>query len=228
MCRMAALAGAMFGLVACGPIATGGGDVGVIPAVAPVAGPLAPRDECEFPKWLREFKDALQEAVAERDARALMPLVDPDVQLDYGGGSGRAELARRLATPEYRLWEEIEDALALGCGLSVSADGARYASWPWYFSKDLIPLDPFEAMIVTGGDVPLRQAPSADAAQIGTLSWDYVRLQAYSDAQFLPVTTRSGVEGFVDSSRLRSLVDYRVIANESGGKWTITAIIAGD
>ena len=192
------------------------------------SGPLAPRDECASVEGLGELQTALKKAVAARDADALMALVDRNVQLDYGGGSGQAELRKRLTDPEYLLWDEIGQALALGCGFDKSADGNSYATWPWYFSKDLIPLDPFEAMIVTGTDVPLRDGASATAKQIGTVSWDYVQLKEYSEDPFPPVVTRDGKAGFMDAKALRSLVDYRIMADKIDGKWKVTTIIAGD
>ena len=157
-----------------------------------------------------------------------MALVDKNVQLDFGGGSGQAELHKRLTSPDYLLWDEIEQALALGCGFDKSADGNNYATWPWYFSKDVIPLDPFEAMIVTGGNVPLRDGASATAKQIGTVSWDYVQLKEYSEDPYLPVVTSDGKAGFMEAKKLRSLVDYRIMADKIDGKWKVTTIIAGD
>ena len=220
--------GVLLALSACTPIEEDAPLTASDTLVDESTGPLAPRDECASVEGLGELQNALEKAVAARDTDALMALVDEHVQLDYGGGSGRAELRERLTSPDYRLWDEIERAVALGCGVSTSADGGTYASWPWYFSKDLIPLDPYEAMIVTGAEVPLRDGPSADAKEIGTVSWDYVQLKEYSDAAFLPVVTRNGREGYMDASRLRSLVDYRVMADKTDKGWKIAAIIAGD
>ena len=196
------------------------------PATQAASGPLAPRDECTSVEGLGELQTKLKKAVAARDADALMALVDKNVQLDFGGGSGQAELHKRLTSPDYLLWDEIEQALALGCGFDKSADGNNYATWPWYFSKDVIPLDPFEAMIVTGGNVPLRDG--ASAKQIGTVSWDYVQLKEYSEDPYLPVVTSDGKAGFMEAKKLRSLVDYRIMADKIDGKWKVTTIIAGD
>ena len=198
------------------------------PATQAASGPLAPRDECTSVEGLGELQTKLKKAVAARDADALMALVDKNVQLDFGGGSGQAELHKRLTSPDYLLWDEIEQALALGCGFDKSADGNNYATWPWYFSKDVIPLDPFEAMIVTGGNVPLRDGASATAKQIGTVSWDYVQLKEYSEDPYLPVVTSDGKAGFMEAKKLRSLVDYRIMADKIDGKWKVTTIIAGD
>ena len=192
------------------------------------SGPLAPRDECASVPGPATFQIALQQAIATRDPDALLALVDEDVLLDFGGGSGKVELRQRLTSPEYRLWDEIDRAVALGCGVANSADGERYVSWPWYFSKDVIPLDPYESMIVTGADVPLLDGPSTAANQIATVSWDYVQIGEHSANPFVQVVTRAGQKGFMHVSSLRSQVDYRVIANSSKAGWKVTAIVAGD
>lgn len=191
-------------------------------------GPLAPRDECEGVPGLQSLQSQVRQAAEQRDADALLALTDENVKLDFGGGSGRAELRRRLTAPDYALWRELDRALALGCGTSISANGDGYAAWPWYFAKDLIPLDPYEATIVTGNGVRLRSGPSASAPVIGKLSWDYVRRPEFNDDDYAKVITRDGREGYMAQSYLRSLVDYRVVANMVDGEWKITAFIAGD
>lgn len=194
------------------------------------AGPLAPRDECVGTHGLSALGENLRRAARNRDADALLALVDDKIQLDFGGSSGKRELRHRLTSPEYKLWQELDAALALGCAISSGEGGQAYASWPWYFAKDVIPLDPFEAFIVTGERVRLRAAASAAAPVIGSVSWDYVRLSEYTsdEAVYAEVETRGGAKGYIAKSYLRNLVDYRLVAERRGGKWRITSFIAGD
>jgi hypothetical protein len=202
-----------------------------IPASAQTpAGTLAPRDECADTQGLAALGDKLRRATGNRDAEALLKLVDDDIRLDFGDGSGKPELKARLTSPDYRLWQELDAALALGCGMSPAAGDQEYASWPWYFAKDGSPFDPFEAFIVTGERVRLRAAASAAAPVIGSVSWDYVRLSEYpsDEAVYAEVETRSGEKGYIAKTYLRSLVDYRLIAEKRSGKWRITSFIAGD
>ncbi len=193
-------------------------------------GPLSPRDECSGTPGLAALDQGLRDAVSDRDAAALLMLVDDDIQLDFGGGSGKPELVRRLTAPEYGLWQELDAALALGCGIAQEDSEPAYASWPWYFPKDIIPLDPFEAFIVTGEGVRLRAAADPQAQVIGAVSWDYVRMTDYppEGAAFARVETRNGKKGYVARAYLRSLVDYRLLAAEREGKWRVSAFIAGD
>ncbi len=196
-----------------------------LPAAA--SGPLAPRDECSALPGFPDFRDALETAVQTRDAEALLDLASEHVKLDFGGGSGKEEWRARLDRESG--WAELEEVIALGCGRGGPA-GDGYVSFPWYFAKDLISADPFEAMIVTGNGVRLRSGPSLEARVIGEVSWDYVVLAdgAVQGGDFVQVETKDGRTGYMASRYLRSLIDHRLIAERDGGRWTITAFVAGD
>ena len=201
-----------------------------MPVQAHSSGPLAPRNECARVQPLAKFEIQLRAAVAARDADALLALVDDDILLDFGGGSGKIELRSRLSSPDYRLWDELGAVLRLGCGLTRDAEGGASATWPWYFSKDMTRLDAFEAFIVTGDNVRLRSAPSLTAPVIGSVSWDFVRMAEYPEegAQFAPIETSDGRKGYMASHFLRSLVDYRLLADRDGDSWRLTVFVAGD
>ena len=56
------------------------------------------------------------------DADALIALTDPDVTLDFGGGSGVEELRKRLDGGAYNSWRNLADAVRLGCGIGEALD----------------------------------------------------------------------------------------------------------
>lgn len=194
------------------------------PAVKAASYP--PRDDCaKQPGW-RAFRDMLGHAVARRDGDALTALVSPEVQLDYGGGHGIDTLRRRLDDQDYRLWDKLAAILPLGCGFQ-----GKLAALPWIFWNTPETLDPYQGMWVTGSAVPLRENPAATAAPLATLDWALVEAAPHKEAnpRFLKVTLpQTGTSGYVEAGKLRSVIDYRVIAEPSGGSWRITAIIAGD
>ena len=194
------------------------------------SGPLEPRNECTTIRGLAELDAGLRKAAKDRDTAALLALVDDNIELDFGGGSGKAELTQRLTSPDYRLWDALDDTLKLGCGKTIFEEGEAFASWPWYFHKDLGQRDPYETLIVTGRGVRLRSGPSLDSRIIGAVSWDYVFITEYpkEDDTFAKVTTKSGQSGYMAVQYLRSEVDYRLVATERDGKWVVTAFIAGD
>lgn len=204
-------------------------------ATQPDAGPLAPRDECEGLPGYAEFRRQLDDAITLRDADALLALADESVTLDFGGGMGVLEWRDRLDAGEYQGWSDLAATVNLGCGVSENldgdAEGAGYIAFPWYFPKP-IGEDPFETVIVMGVDVPLRQSPLHDAKILTRISWDWV-LVRYDEGDdeetgYWPVATQDGVSGYMSEHTLRSIVDYRLVANRQDGGWKITAFVAGD
>ena len=186
-----------------------------------------PRNECAKLPGFPAFRDAVFTATAKRDGEALVALADPDIRLDFGGGAGRDELRKRLADPKSGLWSEIAALAPLGC----AADGT-VATLPAIFSRVPDDVDPGRTMLVTGDAVPLRRKPSAGAPAVRTLDWALVTLKSDSfdpASRYAEVTAGDGSTGFIATAKLRSLLDYRLVADKAeGGSFRITALIAGD
>jgi len=181
-----------------------------------------PTDECARLPGLAAFRDALFAAVARRDAAALAALADPAVNLDFGGGSGRDELRKRLeGTPT--LWSELAALESLGC-----AEDGGVVTLPWIFSRMPDPVDPYTALLVTGKGVPLRAKPAADAKELAKLDWTLVEASAPADTAAFREVKSGKLRGFVETARLRSVISYRLIADRQNGEWKFTAFVAGD
>jgi hypothetical protein len=196
------------------------------PEPEPLAeGPYAPRDTCRTLAGADEFREKLAEAVMARDADAFVALAAEDIKLDFGGGSGRAELKKRLTSPTWKLWDELSDLLRLGC--AANAQGGL--TIPWYFDQHIDKVDQARGMLVTGEKVPLLAAPDPKGAPLETISWDVVTLTALKpDDRFQQVTTLAGTKGYVATDKLRSLLDYRLLASHRNGKWSVVSLVAGD
>jgi hypothetical protein len=196
------------------------------PEPEPLAeGPFAPRDTCGDLPGAQPFREKLAEAVMARDANAFVALAAEDVKLDFGGGAGRAELKKRLTSPDGMLWDELVQLLKLGC--AANAQGGL--TIPWYFEQHIDAVDPMSGMLVTGEKVPLLAAPDAEARPLKTLSWDVVTLTALKpDDPFQPVTATDGTKGYIATDKLRSLLDYRLLATSRNGKWSVVSLVAGD
>lgn len=186
---------------------------------------LPPQDDCAALSGWSAFHERLQKAVRAKDTDALIALTSPDIRLDYGGGSGRSELAKRLAEPKRALWGELEAILPLGC---ATDDGLTVM--PWFFWNVPDDIDPYTALITTGPDVPLLARPASDAKTLKSLNWALVVIKGpFNPADtFAKVTADEDAAGYVRTSQLRSLLDYRLIAENRAGEWSITAFIAGD
>lgn len=194
------------------------------PTPALADGKYAPRDDCGAVKGADLFRQRLALAVEARDAEGVAVLAADDVKLDFGGGSGRAELVARLNNPDGRLWAELEELLALGC--AQNAQGG--ITLPWVFEQE-IPLDPFEAMIVTGEDVPLLLGPDATAQELARIDWDAVVLiDGLEDSKPFQHVRFGDKEGYVATDKLRSVIDYRLMASSRNNRWRITNLLAGD
>src|SRR5687768_10352405 len=183
----------------------------VDPAAQPsplARGKWAPRDDCAEIEGADRFRQRLAAAVEGRDADTLVALAADDIKLDFGGGTGTAELRARLADPDYNLWDELEELVGLGC----SANEQGGITSPWYFDQDMGEVDPFLFLLVTGEDVPVFK--SADASdRIATISWDLVEIvQPDPETAYQHIKLGDGTIGYMEVDKLRSLLDYRLIA----------------
>lgn len=195
-------------------------------AAAPVStGRFMPVETCNRLPGAAQFRAALGSAVRARDANALVRLASPEVKLDFGEGSGTAELRRRLAGAEGRkLWRQLDLILPLGC----AAEQGNLAI-PGVFAHDFGSADPFDIMVVTGARVPLLVAPGARARALRLLSWIAVKPLSGDDFEKPYRRVQFGRQtGYVETARLRSPLDYRIVVGRSRGQWKIEAFLAGD
>lgn len=195
-------------------------------AAVPIStGRFAPIETCSRLPGVTAFRAALASAVRRRDANALAVLASPQVKVDFGGSSGTAELRRRLMGADgRRLWRELDRILPLGC----AAQQGNLAI-PGLFARDFGDQDPFEIMVVTGARVPLLAAPRSRARALRLLSWVAVRPLSGDDFQKPYRRVQFGRQtGYVAADKLRSPLDYRLVAGRTRGQWKIDALLAGD
>jgi len=183
-----------------------------------------PRDQCGKLDGSYAFRMKLADAVLARDEDALLALVSPFVKLGFGGDYGHEGLKRQLR--EGGLWYELEKLLPLGCAPHSSAG----FTMPWYFAQDMDEADPFVAYIVTGKKVALRKTPSGDGELLEELDWALVACHQDRDAEngYVPVHHSDGRTGYVEETSLRSVIDYRLLAERQEEGWQVTFIGAGD
>lgn len=195
-------------------------------SASPVAqGRFAPHDTCAEVEGADAFRRRLAAAIKARDADALVALSAQDIKLDFGGGSGTAELRKRLDDKARDLWRELDELMALGC--SANAQGG--ITIPWYFDQDLGRADAISGWLVTGENVPVLADPDPSSRQLETISWDIVELATLDpESDFQQVELGDKTVGFIATDKLRSLIDYRLIASSRNGNWRVTSFVAGD
>ena len=194
-------------------------------AVPETTGHFIPVETCNTLPGAAAFRTRLTAAVRRRDANALAALALPDLRLDFGDGSGTAELRRRLGGAEGgKLWRELDRILPLGCAVQQGN-----LVMPAVFAHDFGETDPFDVMLVTGARVPLLMAPSATSRPLRLFSWTMVEPVSADDFEQPFRQVRLGDQvGYVDASRLRSPLDYRLVVSRAPGGWKIGAFVAGD
>ena len=195
-------------------------------AALPVsAGRFAPLETCNRLPGAAAFRAALASAVRRRDGAALAALASPTIRLDFGEGGGTTELRRRLTGAEGRkLWRELDRILPLGCTVQ-----AGNLVMPSVFAHDFGDTDPFDVMLVTGARVPLLARPNAAARPLRLLSWIMVSPVSADDFEKPFRRVRVGARtGYVETAKLRSALDYRLVVSRARGAWKIDAFVAGD
>ena len=190
-------------------------------------GKYAPRDDCAKVPGAAEFRRKLAQAVLANDAAGLAALASPDVKLGFGGDDGRERFLAVLKESKGELMAEIRKMLPLGCAVT---ENGSLLTMPWYFAQDMGDIDGYAATIVTGEDVPLYAAADAASPVKQRISWDLVMLDngLYPERPFQEAKAPDGTVGYIATDKLRSLLDYRMLANREKGEWKITGILAGD
>jgi hypothetical protein len=195
-------------------------------SASPLAlGPYAPQDNCATVAGADTFRQQLASAIRQRDTDALVALAADDIKLDFGGGAGSAELRKRLNDKAWDLWGELDELMALGC----SANGQGGITIPWYFGQDLGDVNAVSGWLVTGENVPVLAAPDPGSRALAAISWDVVEIAALDpERKYQQVELPDKTVGFIATDKLRSVIDYRLIASSRNGRWRITSFVAGD
>lgn len=190
-------------------------------------GKLQPADEAARDPEFFAFLAHLQAAVARHDAEAVLAAVDPKIRTSFGTGGGIEEFRKKWKLPsaDSPLWDELGTVLAFG---GAFREGGSYAA-PYVFARWPEPFDSFEHVAVLGTSVRVRSEPGLQGKILTALSFDVVKLAApATDSEWTRIKLRDGRTGYISSRYVRSPVDYRALFNKIGGRWRMTAFVAGD
>lgn len=196
--------------------------------LAHAQGSLRPVDQAVSRVDFYSFRAQLQSAIARRDVAALLAAVDPNIRNSFGDNNGIAAF-RQIWEPEdrrSRVWETLGEVLALGG--SFDSEGNFIA--PYVFSRWPDKLDAFSHVALVGAGVPVRSSASPSAPTIASMSFSILEQveSTGADESWVQVRLPAGKTGFVDRRLVRSPIDYRAIFSKRGGKWKMTAFLAGD
>lgn len=199
--------------------------------VAMAGRPLLPVDDAAKDPAFFVFRARLQRALTEHDAGHVISILSPKVLNSFGGDGGIEEFKEmwKIGEPESELWATLGQILALGG--KFNADGsfeAPYVSAAW--PDDL---DGFEYGAIIGDNVRVREKPDRDAAVIGRLSFEIVRVTEMSagqeeQAEWAKVELADGRAGYVSAQFIEYVVGWRAFFQKENGQWKLTTLVAGD
>ena len=197
---------------------------------------LAPVDEAaDDVTWVR-FKARLLDALAKRDQKALLSMIDNRIR-NISGKTGAPEF-RKLWQPESAdsaLWTELPKLLFLGGAFVKPPQGpaefcAPYLRYKWPGNA---PPDADGAIIAK--EVMLKSRPSADGATHQTLSYDLVKVLDWEVAddtktnsqKWVKIVAR-GMNGYVPEEQIRSPLEHRACFAKTAAGWRMTAFGVGE
>ncbi len=200
---------------------------------------VKPVDEAAKDASFLAFRKKLIAAVDKKDAKFIYSILDPKIELSYGGDAGIADF-KRMWEPEKKtskFWDEFARVIKNG-GAFYEVEGRKLGGFaaPYTYSNfpDSPDLDLFEHHIIFGNNVNLREAPSMDAKVIERLSYNIVALTGNKlkpgdeEADWYQIKTLGGKAGWVKAEYVRSPIGFRAGFEKKRGQWKMIFFIAGD
>ena len=211
------------------PAATASAGPAPLPAATCVAGPntLCPVDEGSSDPSFAAYRAKLMSAVEHKSEKELLPLLDPTIRTNFGGGSGIATFQGQWnpSSPDSKLWSELTTILSNGGSFLGETREAFWA--PYVYSKWPDEVDAFEHVAALRAEVPVRESAGETASTVTSLNWNIARIVGRSEG-WLQVQTSEGKKGWVRASDVRSPLTYRAGFNKVRGEWKMTGLVAGD
>ena len=200
---------------------------------------VKPIDEAHLDASFLAFRTRLIAAADRRDAAFILSILDPKINLSFGGAAGVADFKRiwRINHKTSSFWKEFLPVIKNG-GSFFRENGKRTSTFyaPYTFQGFPEDLDAYTYFTIFGSDVNLRKAPATNSEIIARLSYNIVKVEEqpgeFDEERKRPewrkVRTLGGMTGFVKSEFVRSPIDYRAGFEKKRGVWKMVAFIAGD
>lgn len=196
-------------------------------AAPPFPARLPPVHQCNSDSSFARFHKKLTQAVAQQDRNQLLALLAPNVLVDFGGASGRDEFAKHWSFDprEYgNVWSQLETMLKLGCSNSdgVPLIPSLSGQLDRYGADEV-----FEMRLILPGAKLFKQ-PGEGRSAVPVAAWTLAKATNSGGDLWTGVRLPDGREGFISDGDLYEPLGYRMTVQKLGGKWMITAFVAGD
>ncbi len=197
---------------------------------------LLPIDEAgNDPSWVG-FKNRLLNALAKRDRKFVLSIVDRNIRntLDVPRGVAAFRTHWDLDADDSVVWRELSAALFLGSAWLKPEKGPRQLCAPYVAVKWPEDIDPFDHGAIITREVLVKAAPSSESATLATLSYDIVPVtdwevadQAQEAKQKWVKIRLTGADGFVPEEQIRSPVEHRACFVKTESGWRLIAFVVG-
>lgn len=203
---------------------------------------VRPVDEASKDASFLAFRNRLIAAIDRKDAKYIYSIVDPRIQLSFGGDAGLAAFKRvwKLERADSDFWKEFGLVIKNGGKFTNSPRQPKLFVAPYTFAAWPDDLDSFDYLSIFGFDVNLRERPSTDSRVLGQLSYNVVRVDTSKSVTrkvdgreaggftWYYVETFGGKKGYVNADYVRSPIDLRAGFEKKRGAWRMTFFLAGD
>lgn len=201
---------------------------------------VKPVDEGPQDASFLAFRNKLIAAAERKDIAYVKSIMDPKIQLSYGGHVGLKGF-RELWKNEAEFWSEFLPVIKNGGRFSGEGKAKTFFAAPYVFTDMPADLDHFEVFAVFGNNVNLRERPDLTAPVITQLSYNIVKVDPEAaitrktgpgeydrKIDWQKITTLGGQTGWMKAEYVRSPIDYRAGFEKKRGRWVMTYFIAGD
>lgn len=197
---------------------------------------LLPVDEAaKDPSWLN-FRRALLDALAKRDRKFLLSVVDRNIRNPLEAPRGIAAFRKQwdLDADDSPLWRALPAALHLGSAWLKPEEGPRQLCAPYVAVKWPEDVDPFDYGAITAREALAKSEPSSESKTLATLSYDVLRVIDWEVADRAPDGKQKWVQvklrdkdAYVPEEQIRSPIEHRACFVRTEGGWRMVALVVG-
>jgi hypothetical protein len=185
---------------------------------------LPPLEQCSGDRSFVTFLSALKQVVAKWNRAAFLKMLAPDVLVNFGSANGREAFASEWSfdpKEAANVWGQLAMMLKMGCArdddvriipsLIMQADADEGADW---------------VLILPGARLykEIRVASANPTVE----PWTVANVTSRAGDLVTGVKLPDGRIGYISDDQLYEPGGHRMTIEKRGGKWTITAFVAGD